>query len=263
MEEKKDYTFKEIAEIARTLVAPKVAYLAKKLEFNVPTNIIYETLSDGTICISDVNYYNWNSPIYGESTCAAPTQDVLHKWLRAIKEIAICIKPYRGNIQAWTYDIYVSDMYIGDYSVISNDNDNVYKTYEDAYDAALYRALEFIRDAKIKTIVAYDLFGDPIYEDDNHLMTIKYNETTRYGYLVMDLREKMNERSDYKFSYNDYLEYKKTHRVFGVITNKTYNQLFQLNKITVGNKTVPNWHWKPFLHIECKPSVYVENIFTY
>lgn len=251
MEEKKDYTFKEISEIARTLVSPKVAYLAKELEFNVPTNIIYETLADGTICTSDVNYYNWNSPIYGKATCAAPTQDILHKWLREIKGVALCIEPYGGNIHAWTYDIYVSDMYITDYHVISNDT--VYKTYEDAYDAALYCALEFIRDTKLRTIVAYDLFGDPIYEDDKHLMTIKYNESRRCGYLVMDLREKWNEHADYNFSYNDYLEYKKTHRVFGVITNKTFNRLFQSNKIKVGNKTVPSWNWKTFLHIECKP----------
>ena len=71
----------------------------------------------------------------------------------------------------------------------------------------------------------------------------------------MDLREKMNELKNYIFSYNDYLEYKKTHKVFGVITNKTYNHLFQLNKIKFGNKTVPGRPLlKMFLHIECKPS---------
>lgn len=258
MEDKKDYTFKEIAEIARTLVSPKVAYLAKELGFNVPTNIIYETLSDGTVYTSDVNYYNWNSPIY-KSTYAAPTQEVLHKWLREIKGITICIKPHYCNIHEWTYDIYASDMYITDCRVISSDT--VYKTYEDAYNAGLYRTLEFIRDTKLRTelrtVVAYDLFGDPIYEDDNHLLTIKYNESKRCGYLVMDLREKMNERADYKFSYNDYLEYKKTHRVFGVITKKTYNHLFQSNKIKVGNKTVPDGRLLKtflFLHIECKPN---------
>ena len=253
MEEKKDYTFKEIAEIAKILVAPKVAYLAKELDFCVPTNVIYETLSDGTVCTSSVNYYNWNSPIYGESTCAAPTQDVLHKWLREIKGVALCIEPYRGNIHTWTYDIYVSDMYITNCSVISNDN-TIYKTYEEAYDAALYHALEFIRDTKLRTVVAYDLFGDPIYEDDNHLMTIKYNESARYGYLVMDLRERWNEWTHCKFSYNDYLEYKKTHRVFGVITDKTYHRLFQANKIKYGQKTASSWSWKTFIHIECKPS---------
>lgn len=250
MEEKKNYTFKEIAEIARVLVAPKVAYLAKELEFNVPTNIIYETLSDGTVCTSDVNYYNWNSPVYGESTCAAPTQDVLHKWLREIKNIAVCIKPYCCNIHAWTYDLFVPDMYMSDCGVISNDT--VYKTYEDAYDAALYCALEFIHGTKLRTIVAYDLFGDPIYEDDNHLMTIKYNESVRCGYIVMDLREEWNTYMNYKFSYNDYLEYKKTHRVFGVITDKTYNRLFQSNKVTFGQKSISGW--KQFLHIKCKPS---------
>ena len=252
MEEKKDYTFKEIAEIARTLVSPKVAYLAKELEFNVPTNVIYETLADGTIYTSDVVYFNWNSPIYGDSTCAAPTQDVLHKWLREIKNVAICIKPYCYNIHTWKYDIYVSDMYMADCDVISNDT--IYKTYEDAYDAALYCALEFIRDTKLRTVVAYDLFGDPIYEDDNHLMTIKYNESARYRYLVMDLREKWNECVNYKFSYNDYLEYKKTNKVFGVITNKTYHRLFQENKIKYGQKTALSWSWKTFIHIECKPS---------
>jgi len=251
MEEKKDYTFKEIAVIARTLVSPKVAYLAKELEFNVPTNIIYETLNDGTICTSDVNYYNWNSPIYGKATCAAPTQDVLHKWLREIKGVALSIEPYGGNIHTWIYKVYISDMYI-------NHNDigysSTYATYEEAYNAALYCALEFIRTAKCRTIVAYDLFGDPIYKDDKHLMTIKYNESRRCGYLVMDLREKMNEWTDYKFSYNDYLKYKKTHRVFGVITNKTYNRLFQADKIKFGNKTVPGRPLlKTFLHIECKP----------
>ena len=251
MEEKKDYTFKEIAEIARTLVSPKVAYLAKELKFNVPTNIIYETLADGTICTSDVNYYNWNSPIYGETTCAAPTQDVLHKWLREIKGVALCIEPYGGNMYAWTYKIYTSDAFANHSKIVYADT---FKTYEDAYDAGLYRALEFIRDTKLRSVVAYDLFGDPIYEDDNHLMTIKYNESVRCGYLVMDLREKWNEHTYYNFSYHDYLEYKKTHRVFGVITNKTYNRLFQANKIKVGNKTVPSWNWKTFLHIECKPS---------
>lgn len=245
----KDWSsFKEIAENARTLVAPKVAYLAKELGFNVPTNIIYETLTDGTICTSDVGYYNWNSPKY-EYTCAAPTQDILHKWLREIKNVAICIEPYGGNIYKWTYKIYTSDIFVT--KIIYADT---YATYEEAYDAGLYRALEFIRDTKPRTIVAYDLFGDPIYEDDNHLMTIKYNESKRYGYLVMDLREKWNDRADYKFSYNDYLEYKKTHRVFGVITNKTYNRLFQSNKIKFGQKTVPSWNWKTFIHIECKPN---------
>ena len=251
MEEKKDYTFKEIAEIARTLVSPKVAYLAKKLEFNVPTNIIYETLTDGTVCTSDVNYYNWNSPIYGEFTCAAPTQDVLHKWLRENKGVALCIEPYGGNIHAWTYKIYTTDLFVNHSAIVYA---NTFKTYEDAYDAGLYHALEFIRDTKLRTIVAYDLFGDPIYEDDNHLMTIKYNEARRCGYLVMDLREKMNECIDYKFSYNDYLEFKKANRVFGVITNKTYNRLFRSNKIKFGNKTVQNCNRKTFLHIKCKPS---------
>ena len=251
MEEKKDYTFKEIAEIGRTLVSPKVARLAKELEFNVPTNVIYETLSDWETHIADVDYYNWNSPIYGESTCAAPTQDVLHKWLREIKGVALCIEPYGGNIHAWLYKIYASDAFVNQPKIVYT---NTFTTYEEAYDAGLYRALEFIRDTKLRTVVAYDLFGDPIYEDDNHLMTIKYNESARYGYLVMDLRENWNEWKDCKFSYNDYLEYKKTHRVFGVITNKTYNRLFQENKIKYGQKTVPSWYWKTFVHIECKPS---------
>ena len=251
MEEKKDYAFKEIAEIARTLVSPKVAYLAKELDFCVPTNVIYETLLDGTVCTSDVNYYNWNSPIYGESTCAAPAQDVLHKWLREIKGVALCIEPYGGNIYEWTYKIYTSDIFVDHPRIVYADT---YATYEEAYDVALYRALELIRDAKLRIVVAYDLFGDPIYEDDNHLMTIKYNESKRNGYLVMDLREKWNDRTDYNFSYNDYLEYKKTHRVFGVITNKTYNRLFQADKIKFGNKSVPSWGWKTFIHIECKPN---------
>lgn len=249
MEEKKDYTFKEIAEIARTLVSPKVAYLAKELGFDVPTNIIYETLTDGTVCTSDVNYYNWNSPIY-KFTCAAPTQDVLHKWLREIKGVALCIEPYGGNIHTWIYKIYTSDIFVIHPKIVYA---NTFKTYEDAYDAGLYRALEFIRDTKLRTIVAYDLFGDPIYKDDNHLMTIKYNESARYGYLVMDFREKWNNRINYKFSYNDYLEYKKTNRVFGVITNKTYYRLFQANKIKYGQKSA-SWIWKTFIHIECKPS---------
>ena len=251
MEEKKDYTFKEIAEIARTLVSPKVAYLAKELEFNVPTNIIYETLTDGTVCTSDVNYYNWNSPIYGKSTCAAPTQDVLHKWLREIKGVALCIEPYGGNIHAWSYKIYTSDIFVNHPKIVYA---NTFKTYEDAYDAGLYNALEFIRDTKLRIVVAYDLFGDPIYEDDNHLMTIKYNESARYGYLVMDLRETWNEWTNCKFSYNDYLEYKKTNKVFGVITDKTYHRLFQENKIKYSQKTAPDWCWKTFIHIECKPS---------
>ena len=251
MEEKKDYTFKEIAEIARTLVSPKVAHLAKELEFNVPTNVIYETLSDWETRIADVDYYNWNSPIYGESTCAAPTQDVLHKWLREIKGVALCIEPYGGNIHRWSYKIYASDAFVNQPRIVYA---NTFTTYEEAYDAGLYCALEFIRDTKLRTVVAYDLFGTPIYEDDNHLMTIKYNESVRYGYLVMDLREEWNKYMNYKFSYNDYLEYKKTNKVFGVITDKTYNRLFQENKIKYGQKTVPSWNWKTFLHIECKPS---------
>ena len=251
MEEKKVCAFKEIAEIiARSLVSPKVAYLAKELGFNVPTNIIYETLTDKIICTTtDVNYYNWDS--HGETICAAPTQDVWHKWLREIKGVALCIEPYGGNIHAWIYKIYTSDIFVNHPKIVYA---NTFKTYEDAYDAGLYRALEFIRDAKLKKVVAYDLFGDPIYEDNNHLMTIKYNESARYGYLVMDLRETWNEWANCKFSYNDYLEYKKTNKVFGVITNKTYHRLFQAGKIKYGQKSAPDWCWKTFIHIECKPS---------
>ena len=146
------------------LVAFEVAKLAKQKGFNISTKEQY--------CIKPISIQadngRWADFKVGEvldsysSSCVtqyeetdvvpAPTQSLLHRWLRETKNIDIVIAPERYKtginyvVQAQKFDLENGELgrnFIVDGTFWFNDN-HEFPTYEDALDKGLYEGLKLI-----------------------------------------------------------------------------------------------------------------------
>jgi len=90
------------------LIEFKTAALAKEKGFNIETYALYsagelfnpEDSSISVLGIPDDSLHKFNHNKCVDSTCSAPTQSLLQKWLREIHKIDVCsYKFYHGKFE--------------------------------------------------------------------------------------------------------------------------------------------------------------------
>jgi hypothetical protein len=128
------------------IVSFETAKLAKEKGFDVP---IMQMLQVYHITTGKIDMYltsnrvsNWNDNKYVE-ICSAPTQSLLQKWLREVHNIHIIV--FLNSEKQYFSDVYQNFQLPVDseelHSLLSG---RVYKSYEDALEAALQEALNLI-----------------------------------------------------------------------------------------------------------------------
>ena len=113
------------------LITFETAKLAKEKGFNISGNNIYE--NEELLC--EVEFKNWNN---GTLCLLAPTQSLLQRWLREVRDIYININT--DNNKSFYSDVneeYFYDGYRG--------KALIFKSYEEALEDGLQEALRLIK----------------------------------------------------------------------------------------------------------------------
>lgn len=131
------------------LISFETAKLAKEQGFNIRIqhtvngqNCLY-FLDTGEVpkMINTNQIDNWNDDKKFQHVCSAPTQSLLQKWLREVHDINVIIYPelFNGEFTYYHYDIYT------DLSHAYSENLSDMKTYEEALEKGLQKALKLIK----------------------------------------------------------------------------------------------------------------------
>lgn len=141
------------------LVTFKTAVLASDKSFNWETQHVYSTEEENT---DDPMVYNYGSSLIGDEELYAPTQSLLHRWLREVHDIRVLIdfETIDDSETAYTFKIvkYLPEgkgrkkdtwgFYETTYSFTQGGG--WYKTYEEALELGLIEGLKLIKNDKDK-----------------------------------------------------------------------------------------------------------------
>jgi hypothetical protein len=117
----------------------ETAKLAKEKGFDEPCNRYYE---DGFIHENRFFLLNNNSKIMSKTSCSAPTQSLLARWLRETYKIIVTV-PFNYDTKLFTY-------FIGNYEHPISKSTKEYSTYEEAFETGLQEALKQIESEGTK-----------------------------------------------------------------------------------------------------------------
>ena len=124
-------------------VSPEVAKLLKEEGFDWEVNTCRYNSSPDKVSSNGTLTSNFNGYAFQHIAISAPTLDIAQRWLREVKKYHIYVRPYSLDDETYVVNIVVNDSIWG---ALQDDNKKaiIFKTYEEAQEAGIKKALEMI-----------------------------------------------------------------------------------------------------------------------
>ena len=124
-------------------VSLEIAKLLKEAGFDWEVNTCRYNSSPDKISSNGTLTSNFNGYAFQHIAISAPTLDVAQKWLREVKKYHIYVRPYDLDDGTYVTNIVITDSRWGSLQD-NNKKAIIFKTYEEAQEAGIKKALEII-----------------------------------------------------------------------------------------------------------------------